>query len=350
MFKYTINPFSRFALKTEKYTHKLMNKVHVWEDEKIKFKTLELMQQNLIAVNLWIEKEFRGYKKLGKWRRRGHYKNVEKTVSKFNDFDLKTSFDDKKVEEILNKLGFKFYGEDFVKVKYLLKIMMFLKPGERFEYLAGASFKKLLIDLDKEKMIGDCNQIVTFYAFLYSLKYPIADLQIKLLNKHVCLHFKGIDIEATNGSFAKYEQYVEVKSIIDLIAVNLMDESDKNDKSRSVDNEVLLKSYKLARAISDHFEFVDENILNVYKNLAVEALNENDFKTAKYYAGQVADLAFKKYVLSREFNYYQAKISGAKTKADFIRNKAILKKMFELAKEIGNDEMIENIRKILNSL
>jgi len=284
------NPFSRYADKIEKKVDRLLRILSYKNRFSIQKKLLVLMQDNLVAVNLWQEKRFKGYKYLTKGKRNRFYKNTDIIIEEFTRYSTNFKFSDKTLFTQLSSLGFNpSTSEIRTKTKYLYSIMNFLKPGERYQYLEGASFGKLLSNITKEKMIGDCNQIVTFYTFLYSLKYPIRDLQIKLVPGHVCLHFHGIDIEATNGSFQNYTKYEKILPIVELISTNLLDTSDFRDKKLKIDARSFVKAAELAHQISSHTQIVENNLKAAYHNLALEASNKHDYATAKFYAGKIQD-------------------------------------------------------------
>jgi hypothetical protein len=282
------NPFSRYADHLEKKVDKLLWRVSFANLFETQRKVLTLMQENLVIVNLWLEARFKGYKYLKKSVRKRMYRHAERIGQVFLDFASKTPLDDAAVDRNLQNLGLSrpAVPDDFEKLKFITAIMLFLTPrAGRFEYLEGASFGKLLSDPDRQqKMIGDCNQIVTFYAYLFSLKYDIKDLEIKLMEKHVCLHFKGIDIEATAGAFAKYDKYLHLLPVVELIPTNLLDVSDFRDKQIKVDPHSLLKAAHLADNLSTDRQIIGENLKVAYHNVAVDALNSNDFDMAIFFA------------------------------------------------------------------
>ncbi len=290
MLKPVWNPFSRYADRLEKRVDKILWKVSYAGLLVTQRKMLALMQENLVIVNLWLEARFKGYKYLKRRIRKKMYRHTERIAQIFMEFAAKTPIDYSAIARNLQDLGLpgpELPGDD-EKLKYITAIMLFLSPrASRFQYLEGASFGKLLTNPDKnQKMIGDCNQIVTFYVFLYSLKYDIKELQIKLLKEHVCLHFKGIDIEATAGVFASYRKYLHLLPVVELIPVNLLDVSDFRDKQIKVDPRHLLKAAELANNLSSDRELVGENLKISYHNVAVEALNTGDFESALFFAGK----------------------------------------------------------------
>lgn len=248
------------------------------------------MQDNLIVLNLWLEYKFKGYKYLNKWKRKKLYKNTRLIVENFNNFLQSYNLNSSQTDTVINRSKLNNKTIDNVeKLKYLSAIMSFLRPGPRYEYLEGASFGKLLKDIQKEKMIGDCNQIVTFYTFLYSLKYKVSDLEIKLLPGHVCLHFQGVDIEATNGTFQHYTDYQKILPIHELIATNLLDTCDFRDKQLKINSRQFVKGAQLAQNISSANEITNKNLNVAYHNLALDLANNKDFRGAKFYLDKIND-------------------------------------------------------------
>ncbi|MBD3270237.1 hypothetical protein GF376_01810 [Candidatus Peregrinibacteria bacterium] len=288
------------------------------------------------------------------------YKHLEIIVEKFLAFSAKNEVSDEVLKAILSEKGLSFNQVDLPKLKYMVKIMTFLRPGKIYEYLEGASFGKLLKNIKKEKMIGDCNQITTFYVFLYSLKYPIKELQIKLPKDHVCLQFKGIDIEATNGTFQKYTEYEYILPITELISTNLLDVSDFRDKQIKVDPNEFLKGAQLAFNISSKREIVQKNLKSAYNNVAVDALNANNFKTAEFFFNKINDQEALKsvyhnaviyFVKQNNFSkarYYQSKTHDQELKkyvdereAFYYFDKNKNSKALDLFKKMGNDRMVK---------
>lgn len=365
------NPFSRYADKLERQVEKVLKKVNRLGAMAIQKEILTLMQKNLVIVNLFIEAKFKGYKYLSRGARKKLYQNNEKIAANFLKFAEHFQISDKSLIAYLKSLNLQLPAnqENVDKFKYLITIMEYLKPGAgRFEYLEGASFGKLLSDPEKnEKMIGDCNQIVTYYTYLYSLKYSINDLRIKILPEHVCLYFENIDIEATSGSLAKYKEFVHILPIVELISTNLLDVSDFRDKQLKIDSREFLKGATLAYNISSERDIVTRNLRISYRNVAIDALNNNQFETAEFYvlkagiknvedsqllqniyhnaviyyvdnknfnkarffAGKKADLELKKYINEKEGYYYF--------------DNGQLNKAKEIFYKLGNQQMLKAI-------
>lgn len=288
------NPFSGFADKQEKRVDKFLRKiavVNIFESQRV---LVDLMQKNMVILNLFLESKFKGYKYLKKGARKKMYRNAERIGYAFLNYANSMKINEEALKTRIKELGLSIPqgpGE-MEKLKYFAMIMSFLRPGSGdakgpgnyYQYLEGASFGKLLVDIDRgQKMIGDCNQIVTFYVYLYSLRYEVKDLQIKLPKGHVCLHFKGIDIEATSGGFAAYKEYEWLLPIVELVSTNLLDVSDFRDKQLQISAREYLKGSQLAYNISSQREIVAKNLAVSYYNLAIEMMKQEDFETAEFF-------------------------------------------------------------------
>ncbi len=250
----------------------------------IKDELLALMQENLIVTNVWMEKKFKGYKYLSKSARRKMYLDVGKILAKFEEHSAVHKHTDMEIKKRLEDKGMHFPNGDEDKIRYIASIMSFLRPGQYYHYIKTASFGKLLRDPAHARLEGDCNQIVTLYIYLFSVKFPLEELRIKLLPEHVCLHFRGIDIEATNGTFKKYKDDKQILPVTEIISTNLLDLTDFREKVQKISPRVIVKSSQLAYAISSLKSLVAKNLQVAYHNLAVDAIGARDFETAIFYA------------------------------------------------------------------
>ncbi|MBU1152237.1 hypothetical protein KJ632_05455 [Patescibacteria group bacterium] len=283
LFSLYVNSFERKVDKFFKHLKSTDSIAGIRED------LLELMQENLIVLNVWLEKRFRGYQYLNKSRRRKMYANLEIIRLKFEDHCKNFPVDQTVLQEALLKKSLSFPHGDEAKISYIFQIMDFLKPGLYYNYIKTASFGKLLNNPDKERLEGDCNQIVTFYMYFYSLKFPIEDLKIKLLSGHVCLHFRDIDIEATNAQFEKYKDFEHLLPATEIISTNLLDLADFREEAQKISPRDVVKSSQLAYAISSLKSVVSKNLDTAYHNLAMSAIRGKDFETAIFYLQKTGD-------------------------------------------------------------
>ncbi len=299
---------------------------------RINEKLLELMKEDTIVVNLWMEKKYKGYRYLNKRTRKKLYSNVKKLVEAFEEEVEKNTVSIENIRKILDEKGLNFPNGDEEKIKYLYNIMRFLAPGRYYQYIKTASFSKLLRDPKKEKLEGDCNQIVTLYAYLFSLKFPLEELKIKLLHEHVCLHFRGIDIEATNATFQKYtKEENQILPITEIVSTNLLDLADFREEVRVLHPRDIVKSSQLAYAISSLRELVTKNLNIAYRNLAISAIKAKNFKTAVFYASKTGDSELIKATYQNASVYYA--------------NAQSFKKALYFASRSGDREMEKNIRR-----
>jgi hypothetical protein len=380
--------FSSYVRPLERKVDKLFRSIKSTDNiANIQDKLLEYMQENLVVTNLWMEKKYKGYRYLSKRTRKKMYRSVDAIKVKFDQHCSQIKITNQELRENILAKGLLFPRGDEKKLAYVAKIMSFLKPGLYYKYEKTANFGKLLKNPDKEKMVGDCNQIVTFYAYLYSLKFPIKDLKIKLLKDHVCLHFRDIDIEATNGTFAKYDKFKHVLPITEILSTNLLDLTDFREEVQKISARAMVKSAQLAYAISSLKELVVKNLDIAYHNLAVSAMNGHDFDTAifyikktdrkdvldniyrnatayyldqhsfkkaKYYASRTGDSRLKEMVVHNEailnYNKLLKKVADVRTLTDAKKHKSTYKKMLRWAQKMDDDKRAEEIRKTLGKM
>ena len=292
LFSPYVDPFER---KVDKFFRNIKS---TSASHEVKKGLLALMQENLIVTNVWMERKYKGYRYLDKSTRRKMYQDVKAMVA---GLEMEPVVSEAVLVEMMGEQPLPAYKE---RLLYLVRIMNFLRPGKYYHYIKTASFGKLLRDPTKEKLEGDCNQIVTLYIYLYSLKYDLADLEIKLLPEHVCLHFKNIDIEATNATFAHYTEESEVLPVTEIISTNLLDLADFREDLQSLSPREVVKSSQLAYSISSLKPLVAKNLNIAYLNLALAALKGNDFETAIFYYSKTDDREALKNVYHHAAVYY----------------------------------------------
>lgn len=347
-------------------------------------KLLGLMQENLLVFNVWLEKRFKNYHYLSKAHRREMYSNAEIIAADFEKFAASHAVTEQMLKSKLSIHGLSFDPADLPKLKYFAAIMAYFDPHGRFKYQEGTSFGRLLINPLKEKMIGDCNQIVTLYAYLYSKKFLIRDLQIKLPTGHVCLHFKGIDIEATSGAFKNYKEYEYIAPITELISTNLLDINDPREATSTIDAETFVKSAQLAYTISSRREIVEKNLQVAYRNLGVEAMRQKDFDKAEFYLGKCTDKRaleaarhnaavyylnrknfskahyyadkmrdnekLKRAIYAGEYNVLVEKVKYVKTMEDARKHRSTYEQMVVLARKMGNPVRAQEISEMISKM
>ena len=310
-FRFLAGIFSIYVNKFEKKVDKFLINLSKYANKYVSNKeTLRLMKEDLVVFNLWLERKYKGYKYLKKKKRKILYENTGRIVQELNLFCEKSVPDKRALHEHLYKLGM---NQSYIRSKekeliYLAQIMSFFRGPGNFLYREGANFGALLEDPRKNKLIGDCNQIVTMYIYLFGLKYDMAEMKIKILPEHVCLHFYGIDIEATSGAFCQHKKPdMKILPVEEIISTNLLDISDATKKSNAISNASLLESSTLAFLISSNKELVKKNLLVSYHNIAAELSNEGKFKQALYYARKSENKKLVESMLVRAVNYFVKK-------------------------------------------
>jgi len=224
---------------------------------RVRKRLLQFMQSNMAVLQLWCERRYKGYRDLGKKRRK---ELIQRSLS------LSTEF-----EHYVEKQKLK-----HEPLTILRGINHFLHHEKKFIYKEGAYFASLLEDPNLKTLKGDCNQMVTLYVFLYSRFFEVNTLSIKLFPGHICLHFQGIDIETTNGKILHYKKIEQqIKPIEELVVVNLIDVKDKELKTHSVFHETSQKAHQLHFLLNTFSKTAQHNLkviqqkewIKLYKSL-----------------------------------------------------------------------------------
>lgn len=253
---------------------------------------LDLMQQDLAAINLWTEYKYKGYKYLRKSTRKKLYANLELIAANFDTFYQMNRKDGAVVAQHIHTIAPHAHIE-FQRAQLLRALTdYFSLTRGLYEYHESSSFSRLLRNPSEEKLIGDCNQIVTLYAHLYAKYFDIHDLKIRLLPNHVALHYSGVDIEATNGTFANYDDAKgsELMPIEELVTVNLLDTTDSYLETHGVAPEDFLQSSRLAYMLSHSREIVSRNLEAAYGSIINGLMSRNNFAQALKFAKQSGNI------------------------------------------------------------
>jgi len=290
MIKFLLNLFSPYAHPFEKKVDKFFRQIKSNSDQyKIQKELETLMQKDLVILDLWMEKKYKSYKYMKKSVRRKMHEDVKVLNKEFDQYAESHKVNVAALQEQIESHGLDFPENKKNKLTYIAAIMSYLRPGTHYRYEKAANFGKLLKNPREEKLIGDCNQIVTLYSYMYSRKYPISDLNIKLLPGHVCLHFEGIDIEATNGTFQHYKEHDGVLPITELITTNLLDVVDAEEKVETIDPRTMVKRAQFAYAISSKKDLVKRNLDIAYRNVGITLVKRKEFKSAIYFFEKLGD-------------------------------------------------------------
>ena len=290
-----------------------------------------LLQHNIAIINLWTEYRYKGYKYLRKSHRRELYENLQLIAEDFDRFYIRNPRSEETVISQVHSIA-PHATTEAEKIVYIQAIMDYFSPDRKvYEYRDSSSFGRLLRNPSHEKLIGDCNQIVTLYIYLYSRRYDIRDLQIRVLPGHVALNYGGIDIEATNSTFANYNALADslLLPIEEIVSINLLDITDSYLSTHEVAAEDLLQASRLAFLLSHNRDVVTHNLNVAYRKLVGTLLERNNYSKALKYAtasgdstlrgivghnGAVYELQHHNYASARRFAQY------APEPHDLIRN------------------------------
>lgn len=325
---------SSYTDSNERRVAKFFSSLHEDSDyHEVRAELVGLLQTNIIAINLWSEYKYRQYKYLKKPLRRTLYHNARLIKVDFLNFQKGFQISWEQVAMEIDRVGARSaaLAKHHEKIMYLTAIMAYLSPHSgRYIYRKSSTFGALLRDPQRERLAGDCNQIVTLYIYLYSLRYDISELQLKTLPEHVALHFGGLDIEATSASFAKYDEPSQaVLAIEQIVPLNLLDVSDEYFKTHEVSAEAALESARIAYIVSSQRPLVAKNLAIAYNNAVVEMVKKNAFKKAMVYAKDSRDKGLINMVGSNAALYYlkQNQFKSALDYAHYSQEKGNLEKI-----------------------
>lgn len=280
---------SQYTDPTERMIAKFLGKI---SEKNVNFnnfdKLTSLVQLDLVVLNLWSERNFKGYDYLTKAKRSELYANAKLILNDFEGFVKNNQSDIEPIISKISQLGI--HAEKIKhnqeKIIYLSQIMRYLSINSgRYAYRASSSFGELLKDPTKNVLQGDCNQIVTLYIYLYSRRFKVTDLRLKTYPGHVALHYEGVDIEATNGEFAHYEKPDQkILPVHEIVSINLMDTTDSYFQTHKIDPKTILQSARIAYLLSSEKEVVKNNLDISYHNLVNDLMQKSDYGSALKYA------------------------------------------------------------------
>lgn len=241
-----------------------------------------LLQRDIAVINLWSEYRYKGYRYLRKSERKKLYQNLQLITEDFDRFYKDNMLTNETVLSHVHDIAPHAIVEAQKAVLFQV-VMSYLSPRRGvYEYRESSSFGRLLRDPSKEKLVGDCNQIVTLYIYLYSRYYTISDLKVRLLPGHIALHYAGVDIEATNGTFVNYDDREgnEVLPIEEIVSVNLLDTTDSYLSTHEVAAEDFLQSSRFAFILSHSRDIVTRNLNAAYSTLINSLMKRHSYSQA----------------------------------------------------------------------
>jgi len=251
-----------------------------------------LLQGDSAVINLWTEYRYKGYHYLQKTRRKQLYANLKLIAA---DFDHFYQHHAPSVEAAVARIQQQApqVSIDADKAVCVQALMAYFAPQRgTYEYLESSSFGRLLRNPAHEKLVGDCNQIVTLYIYLYSRYYDVGDLQVRVLPEHVALHYSGIDIETTNGTYKDYSSIKNSKllPIEEIVSINLLDTTDAYLATHEIAPEDFLQASRFAFILSHERELVARNLAAAYSNLVGTLMKRSDYKQALGFAKASGDV------------------------------------------------------------
>lgn len=272
---------SVYENKVEKRIDKILSKVKLGiSSERLYSKLVDLFYEYPVEVTVWLEYKYKGYKFLKKKRRNDLYEVSFLIEDEFMKFYEARELDEVKIETALPDRVKTEEGKKQVWI--LMMIAEFLKG--KYKYRESSAFWKLFPSKygdEGVKMIGDCNQIVTLYIWLYGLVGDKNDLKIRVLPNHVCLHVADLDFEATVGGFKDYKNKGYLADCENIIAINLLDIHDPVEKRWDVSQVNTAKMQAVAAMFEVESELVEKNLKITYVNMGVFYLNQKKWKEAR---------------------------------------------------------------------
>lgn len=290
-------------------------------------KLIELMQSNIAVINLWTEYKYKGYRYLRKSQRRKLYANLDIITAEFAAFQSKQTYTPEYIARRLHIAPSVHVEQE--RVALLVAIMEYLAPDKGiYEYRASSSFGRLLRDPCSSTLVGDCNQIVTLYIYLYSRYFSVQDLQVRLLPGHVALHHGGVDIEATNGTYTSYAtaKGAVLMPIEEIVSVNLLDITDSYLDTHEVSPEDFLQAARFAYVLSHDRDIVTRNLEAAYVTLTNSLMKKHNFSRALSFAKQSRDLELRAVVGNNGALYHMGRheFASARRFAEYAINKSDL--------------------------
>ena len=294
MFQKVYYFFSQYAGPEERRVGSLLQQVTERDSVAKRTQQLEAMLQRDAAVtNIWSEHRYKNYQYLTKKKRRELYANLALIHDDFTAFYNMNTPSRDQVLNALQQLGIdpSLAASHVEQFSYMMAIMHYAAPQRgRYIYRASSSFGRLLHNPASEQLEGDCNQIVTLYTELYAKKFPIGDISLVVFPGHVAIRFFGVDIEATNGRFTRYDKPDQsIVPITELVSINLLDTTDSHFATARVTPEAFLESARLAYVLSSHRKIVKKNLEVAYQKMVHHLMQHQQFPRALSYAKQSKD-------------------------------------------------------------
>ena len=289
----------------------------------------ELLQRNIAVVNLWSEHRYKGYRYLTKRQRKELYANLQLIAEDFDAFYTNFELNADEVVTRVRRASPHAKGVQPDRARLLCAMTSYFSPRRGvYEYRVSSSFGRLLRNPNTEKLVGDCNQIVTLYLYIYSCYFDVTELQIRQLPEHVALHYRGVDIEATNGTLTNYNDRDDatLQPIEEIVSINLLDTADSHFKTHEIDPADFLQASRFAYILSHDRSIVTHNLDVAYSMLVHALMKRHDYVKALAFAKQSKNHEFLSIVGHNGAVYYiqQKTYKKARQFAEYAPEKAEL--------------------------
>lgn len=256
------------------------------DQSKTRGKLHELMQRDIAVINLWSEYKYKGYKYLRKSNRKKLYHNLQLIADDFEKFRATNTQSAETVISHVHSI-FPHAHVNHDRIVLLRTLMDYFSPSRgAYQYQASSSFGRLLADPSHTVMIGDCNQIVTLYIYLYSRYFDVRDLRVRLLPEHVALHYGGVDIETTSSVFVDYadKKGAALMPIEEIVSINLLDTTDSYLTTHEIAPEDFLQASRFAFILSHERNIVTRNLDAAYSKLITLLMSRHNYAKALQFA------------------------------------------------------------------
>ncbi|MFZ1317090.1 MAG: hypothetical protein WAQ26_01460 [Candidatus Saccharimonas aalborgensis] len=264
-----------------------------------------LLQRDIAALNLWTEYAYKGYRYLKKSKRRELYANLDLIAADFERFRQAHPGSSLLAHHTIASVSQS--KADPERLNIIQQLLDYFSPERGlYVYQASSSFGRLLQNPSKDTLVGDCNQIVTLYIYLYSRYFDVSDLQVRLFPGHVALHYGGIDIEATNGTVTNYQYTKEARllPVQEIVSVNLLDTSDLYLTTHEVSPKEFLQAARFSHLLSHERHLTQHNLEAAYSSLITMLMKRERFMPALEYAKQSRDIHLRGVVGNNGAIYY----------------------------------------------
>lgn len=302
--------FSQYANTSEKNVGKFFARLNEGANRhKIHQYIINYLQEDIISFTVFTEYKYKGYNYLkSKKKRLNLYENALAVVDDFNNFEF--SYDASNLANEIAGLAVKnnFSDSQIERLIYLRKIMAYFSPERGvYNYKHSSTFGELLKDPAKFMLVGDCNQIVSLYLYLYSLRYCIDDLKLISPPNHVAIYYLGIQIEATMGRFTSPDPDGDILPIQEIATINILDVTDSYFKTHKIEPKSMLDVSRLAFLVSSNREIVKKNLDTAYLNIIIDNINKNNYPLAINFAKQSKKINLIEYVAHKATIYFDKK-------------------------------------------